>query len=162
MRLLITRHNLFRFKSCGTSTVIFSVLLLWVGFSSLSHAQITSLENLQILMTRTDEASKPSAPNKVQNQPVSTNPNVFYAAPGVWGRLRCAYIYLEAPKQLIENYPLPSTTPRWAFPEALRNDLPSLFQKAGLPESVSQSLLDPKSLLSAEGMIYVFPKGPEI
>lgn len=162
MRMLIIRHKLFRFPVCGKFTAILTALLLWVGFSRPTYAQITSLENLQLLLTRTDGVSNPSTQNQIQNQPVSANPNVFYASPGVWGRLRCAYIYLEAPKQLIDNYPLPSTTPRWAFPEALRNDLPALFQKAGLPESVSQSLLDPRSLLIADGILYVFPKGPEI
>ncbi len=126
------------------------------------HAQITSLEDLQHLLTRNNGEPGVSTPTKTQNQKVISNPNVFYASPGVWGKLRCAYIYLEAPKQLIENYPLPNTQARWGFPEALRNDLPALFQRVGLPEIVSQSLLDPKTMVAVEGMIFVFPKGPDL
>ncbi len=136
---------------------------LFVMGACLSHpllAQITSLEDLQNRIARNNEASESSS--QASALKVSSNPNVFYAAPGAWGRIRCAYIYLEAPKQLVENYPLPNTQARWAFPEAMRNDLPALFQKVGLPEIVGQTLLDPQSMVSADGMIFVFPKGPDL
>lgn len=160
MRQPFIRHTFLRFPFWIKLAASFVISSPWLGIPTTSKAQITSLENLQLLLTRSEEGG--NSPTQNPKPLTSPNPNVFYASPGVWGRLRCAYIFLEAPKQLIDNYPLPSTTPRWAFPESLRNDLPALFQKAGLPESVSHSLLDPKTLLVADGMVFVFPKGPEI
>ena len=137
-----------------------TIFVLGACLSLSVQAQITSLEDLQNRFARNNEASEASTQDL--SPKVSASPNVFYASPGAWGRLRCAYIYLEAPKQLVENYPLPNTQARWAFPESMHNDLPAFFQKVGLPEIVSQALLDPKTIVSADGMVFVFPKGPDL
>jgi hypothetical protein len=122
------------------------------------HAQITSLEDLrQKLATQSHLDTVAS-----ENPKSISNPNVFYANPGPWGKLRCAYIYLEAPKNLIENFPLPNTMPRWAFPESQRAELPTFFQKAGLTEAVIQSVMDAKTAVVTDGLIYLFPRIPDI
>jgi hypothetical protein len=154
------RHSFPELSFLGTFTGFIRSVAMLAWLSLPLQAQITSFEDLQLLLTHNSAAPGPSTQN--QSPQGTGNPNVFYANPGAWGRLRCAYIYLEAPKQLIENFPLPNTQPRWGFPEALRNDLPALFQRAGLPEIVSQSLLDPKTSVTSEGMIFVFPRGADI
>jgi len=128
--------------------------------SSPLHAQITSLEDLQRHLTAQNTAL-PAASATAAVREIS-NPNVFYASPGPWGRLRCAYIYLEAPKNLIDNFPLPNTMPRWAFQESMRADLPGFFQRAGLSEAFIQTLLDPKTAVSSDGMLYLFPRIPDL
>jgi len=123
-------------------------------------AQITSLEDLQQRITAQNSTfSAASEPVAAKESP---NPNVFYSAPGPWGRLRCAYIYLEAPRNLIENFPLPNTIPRWAFPESLRPDLPAFFQKAGLSQAFIQALLDPQTAVANDGLLYLFPRIPDL
>ncbi|MEQ1749563.1 MAG: hypothetical protein ABL974_09090, partial [Prosthecobacter sp.] len=86
-----------------------------------------------------------------------SSPNVFYSRPGPWGQLRCAFIYLEAPKNLLENFPLPSTKPTWVFPQSFKDELPAFFQKAGLTEAMVSALLDPTTSVTTDGNVYLFP-----
>ncbi len=125
-----------------------------------SQAQITSLENLRLLMAKSETPAVSATSNESLKQ--LGNPNVFYASPGPWGRLRCAFIYLEAPKNLLESFPLPSTKPKWVFPESFKEQLPALFQKAGLPEAMVTSLLDPKTIITTDGSIYLYPRLPDL
>ncbi|HAL73403.1 MAG TPA: hypothetical protein DCP71_16710, partial [Verrucomicrobiales bacterium] len=70
------------------------------------QAQINDLNDLRQLLGQNGGVTAKATP---QAPPVSTNPNVFYTNPGAWGKLRCAYIYLEAPKSLVDSFPLPNT-----------------------------------------------------
>lgn len=124
------------------------------------NAQISSLEDLQQFLVTQSAATAPPAP--AANAKPSLNPNIFFTAPGPWGTLRCTNIYLEAPKGLIDNFPLPNTQSRWAFPEVALNDLTSFFQRAGLPAAMISDLLDPKTVVTTDGMIYLFPKIPDL
>ncbi len=125
-----------------------------------SQAQITSLENLRLLMAKSETPTVSATSNESLKQ--LGNPNVFYASPGQWGRLRCAFIYLEAPKNLLESFPLPSTKPKWIFPESYKEQLPALFQKAGLPEAMAASVLDPAAVVTANGNVYIYPRLPDL
>ncbi len=125
-----------------------------------SQAQITSLENLRLLMAKSETPTVSATSNESLKQ--LGNPNVFYASPGQWGRLRCAFIYLEAPKNLLESFPLPSTKPKWIFPESYKEQLPALFQKAGLPEAMAASVLDPATVVTANGNVYIYPRLPDL
>jgi hypothetical protein len=146
-------------SSYSTAFLFKSAQLIVLGVSlvltSPLQSQITSLENLQLLLAKseTDKATATS------NEKLKTlnNPNVFYANPGPWGTLRCAFIYLEAPKNLMESFPLPSTKPKWVFKESFKDQLPALFQKAGLPEAFAAQLLDAKTMVSSDGNVYIFP-----
>lgn len=160
MKKIAVIHPIFRPPFLDQLQRGFRCMAVLLGMSASALAQITSLEDLQNRLARDNGATEP--PIAQLSPKPSSNPNVFYANTGPWGRIRCAYIYLEAPKQLIDNYALPNTQPSWAFPEKMRNDLPAFFQKVGLPEIVGQSLLEPKSVVSSEGMIYLFPKGPDL
>jgi len=133
----------------------FSVFLSSFILIDLSFGQITSLENLRLLVAQSEAKAAIETINPAVK--ASANPNVFYLNPGPWGRLRCAYIYLEAPKSLMENFPLPSSHPRWGFAETLKDQLPEIFRAANLSQSMITALLDPKTLVTAEGNVYVFP-----
>lgn len=133
---------------------------LWfLGTTSPAQAQISDIDDLRQLLAKdkTDTAS-PATPNPS----VKDNPNVFYANPGPWGRLRCAYIYLEAPKSLVDNFPLPNTKPRWAFPESAFPQLASFFRQAGLSEALIQVLVNEKRVVRADGNVYLFPPLPDL
>lgn len=140
--------------------ILYSAALLLCLSTQLS-AQISSIEDLQQFLVTQNAA--PQAPTTVAAAPKeSSNPNVFYANPGPWGNLRCTYIYLEAPKGLIDSFPLPNTQPRWAFPEQLRAELPTFLQRAGLSAAMVTNLLDSKTAVTADGLIYLFPKIPDV
>jgi hypothetical protein len=89
-------------------------------------------------------------------------PSVFYAKPGPWGKLRCFYIYLEAPQSLVDEYPMPSPKPRWSFPESTEAQLPKYFQDVGLSESFREALLKPANRSKMDGMIHLFPPVAEL
>ncbi len=133
-----------------------AVSAFWLFFVHFAFAQISSLEDLQELLTAQNSAAAATA--TVSAPRTLNNPNVFYANPGPWGKLRCAYIYLEAPKSLVDNFPLPNSKPRWAFPEGFSSELPALFQRAGLSNAMIAGLLDPKTVVLADGMMYLFPR----
>lgn len=139
--------------------ILYSAALLLCLSTQLS-AQISSIEDLQQFLVTQNAA--PQAPTTVAAPKESSNPNVFYANPGPWGNLRCTYIYLEAPKGLIDSFPLPNTQPRWAFPEQLRAELPTFLQRAGLSAAMVTDLLDSKTAVTADGLIYLFPKIPDV
>jgi hypothetical protein len=138
------------FTKIGSSVFLSSFLLL-----DLSLGQITSLENLGLFAAQSEKKVAAETINPAVAPAV--NSNVFYLKPGPWGRLRCSFIFFEAPKSLIENFPLPSARPRWAFLETQKDQLPELFKSANLSSSMIKALLDPASLVTADGNVYVFP-----
>ncbi|MBX7212084.1 MAG: hypothetical protein K1X78_27505 [Verrucomicrobiaceae bacterium] len=99
-------------------------------------------------------------------QPAGSRPGggsvVFDASPGPWGKLKCFYIFIEAPKSMVDDYPLPFSKPRWIFPESQLQALPALFQKAGLPEAVSKVLLAPGNVKTDGDMVTIFPPVPDV
>ncbi len=87
---------------------------------------------------------------------------IYYASPGNWGRLKCFHIFIEAPKSLVDDFPLPNTKPRWSFAEADLTRLPELFKTAGLPELFIVDLMDPMSRVREGGMVHLYPKLPDL
>ncbi|HEY1085086.1 MAG TPA: hypothetical protein VGE29_22685, partial [Prosthecobacter sp.] len=81
-----------------------ALILPLLGGAS-AFGQINDISDLRQLLTQGgDTAVKSGTGGQPGASPASTNPNIFYAAPGPWGKLRCAYIYLEAPKTLVDNF----------------------------------------------------------
>jgi hypothetical protein len=124
-----------------------------------SEGQITSAENLGIILggTKTSTPTSPTSPTGDTSQK-----SVFEANPGPWGRLQCAYVYLEAPKSLIEGFPLPSPTPRWTFPIAMLPQLPALFARAGLSQALIESILQPQKIVKNDTLVHVLPPLQEL
>lgn len=130
-------------------------LILCASSGNLS-AQINDLNDLRELLSQ-------SKANAALGTPAPTpNPKTFYAAPGPWGKLRCSYIYLEAPKTLVDNFPLPNTRPRWTFPESALPTLPELFRKAALPEALITLLLNEQLMVRENGNVHLFPPLPDL
>jgi hypothetical protein len=125
-------------------------------------AQITDISDLRQLLTKDNGiiGSSSSAPQSVPT--ATSNPNIFYAAPGPWGKLRCSYIYLEAPKSLVDNFPLPNSRPRWTFSEESLPTLPALFQKAGLSQAFINVLMDENQMVKENGFAHIFPPQPDL
>ncbi|OYW73736.1 MAG: hypothetical protein B7Z37_20430 [Verrucomicrobia bacterium 12-59-8] len=92
-----------------------------------------------------------------QSSTPAPSPSVFEAQPGPWGRLQCAYVYLEAPASLIEEFPLPSPIPRWTFPITEISSLPALFAKAGLSKSFVDAILAPNHLIKEGPFVHLLP-----
>jgi hypothetical protein len=89
-------------------------------------------------------------------------PNSVYGNPGPWGRLKRFHIYIEAPRSMVDAYPLPNTRPRWSFPKAMISELPALFRKAGIADAFAESLLLPANHLEAGDMVHYYPQLPDL
>lgn len=113
------------------------------------HGQITRVENLNLILENKGEAPVP-------------RPSVQEARPGPWGKLKYVYVYLEAPYQLIENFPLPSTTPSWAFPVSVLPSLPKLFADAGLQQPLIDFLVSENNIVRDGAMAYIKPPPPQL
>ncbi|MBI5774869.1 MAG: hypothetical protein HZA89_14145 [Verrucomicrobia bacterium] len=107
---------------------------------------------------------RPDADRAVASEPRTAKPppSAFYAKPGPWGKLRCNYVFIEAPASLVNGYPMPSTQVRWSFPESAAGSLPGLFKGAGLPENFRAALLDPAKQVRDGTMIHLFPATVEV
>lgn len=144
--------------------LLFLALLL---ISQPASGQITDINDLRQLLTQ-NTASTPASggqtPEVLQGiaSKVETNPNVFYASPGSWGRLRCAYVYLEAPESLISNFPLPSTRPRWSFPESILEVIPTFLKQNGLSDALIEVLLKEENIVRERGYAHLFPPLPDL
>ena len=77
--------------------------------------------------------------------------------PGPWGELEYFPVFLEAPAHLIDQFPMPNSRTRWAFPLSKVLELPALFQKAGLPQPFMDALLSPHTMVKDLDMAYLFP-----
>jgi hypothetical protein len=134
-------------------TALAACLLLTTTSDSLT--QITSLENLGMILgvgqNSTGVVATPPAPRP------SSSPSVFEANPGPWGRLLCAYVYLEAPHSLIDEFPLPSVAPRWTFPASFRSSIPEFLSKSGLSQYLVTLLTDKKHLVKEDQFVHVLP-----
>jgi len=128
-------------------------------FTSHSPAQITSAEELGVILG--GSKNPPLGQDSLTPQ-APLAPSVFEANPGPWGRLLCAYIYLEAPQSLVESFPLPSPTPRWTFPSSELANLPGMFAKTGLSAALIETLLSKGRLVKDGSMIHLFPPLAEL
>ncbi len=81
-----------------------------------------------------------------------------YYSNGPWGSLRCFPVFLEAPIGMMDEIALPRPVPRWAFHQAIEQQLPAIFERAGLPEEFISELMDPKSQTRYGSMLYLFPR----
>ena len=86
-----------------------------------------------------------------------TKSQIVKSAPGPWGRLEYFPVFMEAPLSLVENFPIPNTRSRWAFPASSLPQLHDFFSKAGLEESFISTLLMKDSVVIDGDMAYLFP-----
>ncbi len=140
---------------------ILSAVTLGLFAAGVVTAQISDLNDLRQILTQNQTVKAGSTADGRANQ-VENNPNVFYSNPGPWGKLRCAYVYLEAPDHLISNFPLPNTRPRWSFPEAMTPRLGDFFREAGLSQALIDLLLEERNLVKEGGFVHLFPPLPDL
>ncbi len=150
------RENISPARSVSLSTlaaVVFGLLL-----PPDSEGQINRAEDLSVILS----GSGISIPQTSSATVPASDPSVFDAQPGPWGQMQCAYVYLEAPASLIEEFPLPSPISRWTFPESALYSLPAFFSKAGLSESLIATILAPKNLVKEGAFIHLLPPLAEL
>lgn len=122
-----------------------------------THAQVGSIPELQRFLQNPPDSQSGKASSDASSHPV-----VFEANPGPWGKLRCFYVYIEAPHEIVDSYPLPFSKPSWTFPEAAAATLPALFEKAGLPPAMIASVLKSNNVVKENGKLHLFPSVAEI
>jgi len=119
----------------------------------LCEGQTSHPENFSVILS----SSGNKQPEAATEPATGTSSSVFDANPGPWGRMKCAYVYLEAPASLIEEFPLPSPIPRWTFPTTALSGLPALFAKAGLAKSLIDTLFSSKHLVKEGAYVHLLP-----
>ncbi len=136
-------------------TLLLTTVALGLLLPQLSEGQVTRSDNFSVILSSSPTAQSTPAP-------AASSPSVFDAAPGPWGKLKCAYVYLEAPASLIEEFPLPSPMSRWTLPSSILPSLPAMLSKMGLSQSLIDTLLTSKHLIR-EGMeIHLLPPLAEL
>lgn len=150
----------------------FGCVLAWLLSVSPGSAQIGDVPELrrfldqqgapQTLIAPAAVAGRGAASTTSSSTILGTRPTFFYANPGPWGKLKCFYIYIEAPKAMVEDYPLPFSKPRWSFPQSDAPKLPALFKKAGLPDALTTTLLEPLNTTTSNGILNLFPPLPDL
>src|SRR5450432_822262 len=89
--------------------------------------------------------------------PDKTKEPIWHSHFGPWGNIEIHCTYLEAPDSLIAELPKPNSIPNWNFPGATVASLKQLFDKAALSSEVQARILDPKRMLTKNGVLSVFP-----
>jgi hypothetical protein len=79
------------------------------------------------------------------------------SAPGRWGQIESAYVYMEAASSLIEKFTVPNTRSRWVFPADLAGSLPELLRSIGLSTELITTLMSEDKLTRDSDFIYLFP-----
>jgi hypothetical protein len=141
--------------------------LLSAGIVSLfslgaASGQISDLDGLRQMLTQNRDVGTRSASADASPTGGGASDKIFYVKPGPWGKLRCAYIYLEAPEDLIANFPLPNTRPRWSFPEVTLSQLDDFFREVGLSQALIEMLLDERNMVKDGGYVHLFPPLPDL
>ncbi len=150
------RENIFIARKA--SLIFLAAVVAGLSLPVGSEAQITRAEDLSVILSGLASNQTPTA---AATAPAS-DPSVFDTAPGPWGQLKCAYVYLEAPASLIEEFPLPSPIPRWTFPASSLYSLPAFLTKAGLSESLIATILAPKNLIKEGPFVHLLPPLAEL
>ncbi len=145
------------FRFGGLSAVV-AAFGLSAGAAS---GQISDLNDLRQILSQ-NQTTKSGGAGDERASLIQNNPNVFYAQAGPWGKLRCAYVYLEAPDNLILNFPLPNTRTRWSFPEAMVPRLGEFLRGVGLTQALIDLLLDERNLVKEGGYVHLFPPLPDL
>lgn len=97
-----------------------------------------------IILTRSADAPEPRE-------------EMIKGEPGPWGSIEFCYLYLEAPDNLVDSFPLPSPQTRWVFPQSDASRLDQMLSTAGLSASAVKTLLDPQRVVTTDGKVYLFP-----
>lgn len=162
-----SQSSIARLARVGCLAFAFGTASIYSGVAPLAGADLTSPGS--ILTGNVNRAllaaSDPSVPSQTSapGSPASLKrPAFFYTNPGPWGKLRCFYIYIEAPQEMVDMFPLPHSKPRWTFPESALPALPGLFKQAGLPDMFAITLLDPLTMIKEGGFVHLFPAIPDI
>lgn len=140
------------------SLCLLAAIVLGASFTASSEAQVNRPDNLSVILSGAGLTIPQTPPAAAP----TSDPSTFESSTGPWGQLKCAYVYLEAPASLIEEFPLPSPIPRWTFPSSALNSLPAFFAKAGLSESLIVKILDPKHLIKEGSFVHLLPPLAEL
>jgi hypothetical protein len=97
-----------------------------------------------------------AAPGVAEKKPSPPSP-IGQARPGPWGKLSYHEAYLEAPAELLEYYPLPSTTTCWSIGLNEMEEFTTVLEDAGVSAAARTALLDPSRIIRMNESISIFP-----
>jgi hypothetical protein len=79
---------------------------------------------------------------------------------GPWGTLETFPFFLETPPQLLDQFPLPHSRPRWIIDAADAADTLARLTQAGLPSEILEVLKKPDNQVQVGTQIVLFPPLP--
>jgi hypothetical protein len=130
--------------------------------SVMPSAQSLTTPPLTVSADTVVAASQAALQTSPETRSAPARAKVQLANPGPWGVLEYFTVFLEAPAALLENFPLPNSKPSWTFPAQMVNELPALFQRAGLPQPFADALLLPASQVVDGEWLHLFPSLPDL
>ena len=93
----------------------------WTHAADVIHPPLLQADLLAPIGLAQQNAPVPQAPKPVK----AHLDRVTKSKPGPWGQLDYFPIFLEAPGNLIDQFPMPNSRPRWVFPLDQLADLPA-------------------------------------
>lgn len=93
---------------------------------------------------------------------VAAEGKITECKPGPWGHIEYQPIYLEAPEWIIDQFPLPSTQPRWCFPTANKEDLRRFLGEAGVDKALIERWVGDVRCQVIDGFVTIFPTPAEV
>jgi hypothetical protein len=88
---------------------------------------------------------------------------VMHCQPGPWGRIDYSFINLEAPDNILDDYPLPSPLTRWSFSDRNQDWLKIFLANLGYDTATVNRLVnDPRSQMDEENIITVYPTEADV
>lgn len=83
-------------------------------------------------------------------------------ATGPWGTLQSYFVYVAAPEQIVQLYPLPSEVTTWNFPGLRSDEVAAVLNRRGIPEDIRAELLDKTRWTILEDTIQISPSAAAI
>ncbi|WP_395736861.1 hypothetical protein [Prosthecobacter sp.] len=118
---------------------------------------------LAALFLSTFHASAGQTSHAVESSTLEQNKNELHeCAPGPWGKLSYYYFFLEAPDHVVEQFPLPSTTTKWAFSLKDLSHIETLLKNAGMSRAQTERLLAPRRVVRDEHHVFLFPTTADV
>lgn len=121
------------------------------GLGSLAVAGI-NLSQAEGDQSSVDETGVPAPGPNLEKTGV-----LYEAMEGPWGKMSYYYFYLEAPRHLIELYPLRNPRTRWAVPLDQEMPFRSLLESLPMTERQKKLLFTPDNVGVSDGLYVMFP-----
>jgi hypothetical protein len=93
---------------------------------------------------------------------VEAERGVFHSKLGPWGQLEYSWMYLEAPEDLLDQFPMPAPVTRWIFEGMSPAGVRALFVEVGLETELVRRLMSVEAVSMREEGLLVEPRSEDL